>query len=188
MPGQRSYCHRWPDMATPSPAFLPHSSGLRLGHHRGARYGAQAIPPRDLCDTAAWLPPRGRGFLAGESKSRIMQVGPIGSGGHRRALTAAQTGRSDRAVVTKSGWRDRGVGDTSILNHPILSCAIIYNQRRQTGAAQASHSGAKRLESLENLVEMCTCVGKGCQRRGEGSINGHMDKKGAGGGKEVMVA
>ena len=110
------------------------------------------------------------GLLAGESKSRIMQVGPIGSGGHRRALTAAQTGRSDRAVVTKSGWRDRRVRDTSILNHPILSCTIIYNQWRQTGAAQASRFGAKRLESLENLVEM-------------GSINGQMDKKGAGGGR-----
>ena len=186
MPGQRSYCHRWPDMATPSPAFLPHSSGLRLGHHRGARYGAQAIPPRDLCDTAAWLPPRGRGLRAGESKSRIMQVGPIGSGGHRRALTVAQTGRSDRAVVTKSGWRDRRVRDTFILNHPILSCTIIYNQWRQTGAALwCKTTGVIR--ELGRDVHLCTCAGKSYQRRGEGSINGHMDKKGGGWG-EVMVA
>ena len=119
---------------------------------------------------ATYVTPQRGSHLVGEacslgSPSRIMQVGPIGSGGHRRALTAAQTGRSDRAVVTKSGWRDRRVRDTSILNHPILSCTIIYNQWRQRGAAQASHSGAKRLESLENLVEMCTCAGKSCQRR-----------------------
>ena len=131
---------------------------------------------------ATYVTPQRGSHLVGEAcslgcPSRIMQVGPIGSGGHRRALTVAQTGRSDRAVVTKSRWRDRRVRDTSIPNHPILSCTIIYNQWRQTGAAL----WCKTTGVIRELRNVQLCRQKLPEERGQST--GTWIRKGAGEGR-----
>ena len=138
---------------------------------------------------ATYVTPQRGSHLVGEACSlgspspRIMQVGPIGSGGHRRALTVAQTGRSDRAVVTKSGWRDRRVRDTSILNHPILSCTVIYNQ--SVAANRGSTSFALWCKTTGVIRELGRNVHLCRQKLPEerGQSTGTWIRKGAGEGR-----